>query len=88
MVNTLHFNKKSTKTTFIDDYIQTNFKIFMQSQENKDLLTNPDILNYEDGDSAFEKNITKYYNYQKDYFYLVSLNLEKFQKNASYSKPL
>ena len=25
---------------------------------------------------------------QKDYFYLVSLNLEKFQKNASYSKPL
>jgi len=65
------------KIVSIDEYVIKNVKQFFLNKENKELLTNPEILNYEDGDSAFEKNITKYYDYQKNFIENWSISTQQ-----------
>lgn len=55
----------------IDIYNIKNLNKFLKTQEYKDLLKNPEIFEYNEGVTAFDKNLKKnpnyFYKYQKDF---------------------
>lgn len=49
------------------DYTFKNMKQFIVSKTGEELLQNPDIFKYDETLTAFDKNITKFYKYQKEF---------------------
>ena len=63
--------EKLQKSVSIDDYNLVNMQKFLASNTGEELLLNPEVFQYEDGFTAFDKNLMKnpnyYYKYQKDF---------------------
>jgi superfamily II DNA or RNA helicase/methylase of polypeptide subunit release factors len=63
--------EKAYKSVSIDDYNMVNMQKFLASNTGEELLLNPEVFQYEDGFTAFDKNLMKnpnyYYKYQKEF---------------------
>jgi superfamily II DNA or RNA helicase len=65
----------------LDVYDIVNLNRFFKTQEYKDYMTNPQIFQYDEGETAFEKNLKKnpnyFYKYQKNFIEDWSLSQQE-----------